>query len=80
MYAHNFMGNITLSIPKELHDKIKKHNEVRWSQLVRDILQKKISEMELAEEIVSKSKLTSEDAFEIGEEIKKGIAKRHKIK
>jgi Arc/MetJ-type ribon-helix-helix transcriptional regulator len=32
------MANITVSIPKKLHEKMKKHTEVKWSEVVRKAL------------------------------------------
>nr|MDO8063512.1 hypothetical protein [Candidatus Freyrarchaeum guaymaensis] len=29
------MPNITLSVPKELYERMKKHREIRWSEVVR---------------------------------------------
>ena len=36
-----------------------------------------MKKLELADSIASKSELTAEDAEEIGEEVKEGIAERH---
>ena len=72
------MANITLSIPDILYKKMKNHTEVRWSEIVRQIIQKRLEDFELMEKLVSKSKLTEKDSFEIGEKIKEGIWKRFK--
>jgi len=74
------MANITLAIPNDLHGKMRKHSEIRWSELVRAILEKRIMQLELMERLASKSKLTQEDAEEIADKIKRGIARRHGIK
>jgi len=71
------MANITLAIPDDLHRKLRKHKEVRWSEIIRQILDRKLENLEMMERIVSKSKLTQEDADEISAKIKKGIARRH---
>lgn len=39
-----------------------------------------MNKLELIEKIVSKSKFTEKDAEEIGDKIKRGIAKRHGLK
>jgi len=59
------MANITLTIPDELHDKLRKHTEIRWSELMRKILFDKIHEFELMEDFVSKSKMDFDSAFEV---------------
>ncbi len=68
---------MTLSIPEELHKKMKKHSDIRWSEIARRSIEQRINDLEAMEKITSKSKLTQKDADEIAEKIKRGIAKRH---
>jgi len=65
------MPNITLAIPNELHKKLRKYSEIRWSQVIKKMLEKRLEDLETME------KLTKKDVDEIGDLIKKGIAKRH---
>lgn len=39
------MANVTYRLPKELHEKIKEHPEIRWGEIVRQAFKKKIEEM-----------------------------------
>ena len=39
------MANVTYRLPKELHEKIKEHPEIRWGEIVRQAFAKKIEEM-----------------------------------
>ena len=39
------MANVTYRLPKELHEKIKDHPEIRWGEIVRQAFTKKIEEM-----------------------------------
>ena len=39
------MANVTYRLPKELHEKIKGHPEIRWGEIVRQAFAKKIEEM-----------------------------------
>jgi predicted CopG family antitoxin len=71
------MANITLSIPDELHKRLKKHKEIRWSEAIRAILEKRIEDLEFMDNISKNSKLTMKDIEDIGSKIKRGIAKRH---
>ena len=70
------MVNITLSIPEELHKKMKKFNEVRWSAIVRKIIEQRINDLEEMDRIASKSKLTKKDAEEISKKIKRSATLR----
>ena len=70
------MPNITLSVPEELHEKMGEHTEIRWSEVVRLAMEKKIADLELMEKLASKSKLTKKDAMEISELIDKEVSKK----
>ncbi len=73
------MANMTLSIPDELHKKMKKMSEIRWSEVARRAIEQRINDLETLNKITAKSKATQKDIDEISEKIKKGIAKRHGI-
>mgnify|MGYP001614257139 CR=1 FL=1 len=70
------MVNITLSIPEELHKKMKSFSEIKWSEIARKALEQRINDMEIMEKIASKSKLTEQDAKEIAKKIKRAAATR----
>lgn len=74
------MVNMTLSIPEELSKRMKLLSEVRWSEVARKAIEKRVSDLELMEKIISKSKLTEKDAEIIGNKIKRGIAIRHGLR
>lgn len=40
------MTNITLSIEDEVYKKMRQHSEIKWSEFVRKIILKRISELE----------------------------------
>ncbi len=67
------MPNITLSIPKEVHDVMKIHKHIRWSEIARAAIILQLRKIALAESIASKSKLTMKDVHEINAKIKKGM-------
>lgn len=71
------MTNMTLAVPEEIMAIMKKHKEIKWSEVARVALTEKAEELALMDKILSKSKLTEKDAIEIGRKINEGIAKRH---
>ena len=71
------MVNITLSIPDELQKELKKHDEINWSAVIRKLLVEHLERVRMVEKIAQKSKLTEKDAEEIGNKIKREIAKKH---
>lgn len=40
------MTNITLSIDSEVYKKMKKYPEIRWSRFIRDVIKKRVEELE----------------------------------
>ena len=71
------MTNMTLAVPEDLYEIMKRHNEIKWSEIARQALWDHARKLELMDKILAKSKLTEEDAEKIGHKIKHGIAKRH---
>ena len=74
------MTNMTLAIPEDLYNIMEKHKEIKWSEVARQAIWEKARKMELLDKILSKSQLTEKDAIEIGNKIKKEIAKKHNLK
>lgn len=70
------MANMTLSVPKEMLEKMKQHVELKWSEIARQAFEKKLREIELMEKLLSKSELTEKEAEMIGHKIKSKIRKR----
>ena len=72
------MTEITFSIPEKLFQKMKKYPEIKWSSIARSAIEKYIEDLEVTDEITSKSTLSSKDAEIIGDKIKKGMWEKHK--
>ena len=70
------MANITLMVPNELQKKMKKHSEIRWSEVIRKAIQKKLEDLELLDILTSKSTLTSQDVKEISKNVDSHVARR----
>ncbi len=68
---------MTLALPEELHRIISKHKEIKWSEVARQALWEQAKKLELMDKILSKSRLTEEDALEIGRKVNREIAKKH---
>jgi len=67
------MPNLTLAISEELHRKMKKHPEMRWSEVVRKTITERIEDLELLDKLTSKSKLTQKDVDELAHKINKEV-------
>ena len=68
---------MTLALPEDLHEMMKKHREIKWSEIARQAIWEQAKKLEIMDKILVKSKLTEDDALEIGRKINKEIAKRH---
>ena len=70
------MTNMTLAIPNELVKRMKAFPEIRWSEIARQALEKRVTDLEIMNKIASKSKLTQKDVEEISKSIKASAARR----
>ena len=71
------MTNMTLAIPEDLHKIMKKHSEIKWSEVARQAIWSQARKLELMDNLLSKSEFTEKDAQTLGRKIKQGIAKQH---
>ena len=51
------MAKITLSFPKEFKEKMDKHPEINWSEVIRRIIKENIKKFEKFEEMDKKGEL-----------------------
>ena len=58
--------------------KMASHPEIKWSEVVRSILEQQVKEMDEAERLSAGSKLTEKDVEELASKIDDGIAARWK--
>ena len=70
------MGNITLSVPDDIHEDMKHFSEIRWSEVARRAIIDKIETLRLAESLAKKSKLSEKDVKEFSKKIKSLATKR----
>jgi predicted CopG family antitoxin len=70
------MGNITLAIPNDLHERMKKHSEIRWSEVIRKTIAEKVDNLEMFDKLSGKNKLTKSDIEEISFKIDSNVAKK----
>lgn len=71
------MVNMTLAVPDELHKVVKKHSEIKWSEIARKAMWEQAKKLELMDAITKKSKLKEKDIMEIDEKVKAGLLKRY---
>ena len=68
---------MTLAVPEDLHRIMEKHKLIKWSEVARQAMWVQARKLELMDKLLAKSRLTEQDAEEIGHKIKHEIARRH---
>ncbi len=72
------MVSVTLAVPENLKKEMDKHPEMNWSEIARQAIQNKLLLLQKMDALLTKSKLTEQDAIEMGRRVNKGLAKRYK--
>jgi protein-tyrosine-phosphatase len=70
------MAELKIKIPEDLKKKMEKF-EVDWSPAIRRMMEREIQNLTEIERVISKSRMTEEDALELGEKISKSIAEKY---
>ena len=71
------MPNMTLSLPEEIYAIVKKHNDIKWSEIARRAISEKAVKLAVLDKLTSKSKLTLKDIEEINQKVKKGVLAKY---
>ncbi len=74
------MTNMTLAIPDEVTARMKEYSEIRWTEVARKAIEKRLQDLELMDALAKKSKLTHKDVHDISESIKTSAARRLGLK
>jgi len=72
------MVNMTIAIPGDLHEKMKKHTEIKWSEIARRAIREYIEELDKLDKLTANSKLDEGDIDELDHEIKKKMSKHYR--
>jgi hypothetical protein len=74
------MPNITLSLPADVHEEMKNYPEIRWSEVARKAIIRKLTDLKRLDELLNRSGLAEADVAELDHLVKRGLAKRYKRK
>lgn len=76
------MSTLTLAIPEEMKLQMEQCKEINWSEVAREAIRQKLSQLQLFKAIVSRSKLTEDEALkfslDLGKKVNKSLHKRFK--
>ena len=73
------MTNMTLAVPEDLHKIMERHKEIKWSEVARQAMWQQARKLEILDKMFANSKMTEQDALELGREVNRGIAKGHRL-
>jgi len=63
------MPTITVAVDEALKERMEQHPEINWSEVTRQAIDEQLTRLELLDELVADSDLTSADADEIAARI-----------
>ena len=72
-----YMPTMTLSVSEDLHILIKKHNQIKWSEIARRAMWDYARKIELLDQLTADSELTEEDVMELDKRIKRSLSKHY---
>ncbi|MGQ0536229.1 MAG: hypothetical protein ACT4PT_09165 [Methanobacteriota archaeon] len=70
------MPNMTFSLPDKLHQEMRAHPDIKWSEVARRAIQEEVERIHVYDRLLAGSNITERDAVEIGREIRRGRPKR----
>lgn len=70
------MPNVTIAVPEEMHREMKRHSTVKWPEVMRQAIARELELLHAFDKPLEDSKLTEEDAIELGREIRHAAARR----
>lgn len=77
LHISDFMVNMTLAVPKELHRIVKRHPEIKWSEVARQAMWDYARKIELLDQLTSRSRLTEAEAIVSDQVIKKKLSESY---
>lgn len=72
------MATITLSIPDDLMKEMGRSKEINWSEVAREAIRMKVSQLQMLRSITARSRLSEEDAMELGRKINESLDQRYR--
>lgn len=70
------MPNMTLSLDDKTAKEVRSHPEIRWSEVAREAIKRKIQELHALDAAFSNSKLTRADVQRLSRKANENILKR----
>jgi hypothetical protein len=69
--------NVTFAVPEELHEIMRRHPEIKWSEIARKAMWEYARKLEVMERITSESRLSEKDMLELDKKVKVGLRRKY---
>jgi len=70
--------NVTFAVPEELHEIMRRHPEIKWSEIARKAMWEYAQKLELMEKIVSDSRFSEKDVLELDKKVKAEMSEKYR--
>ena len=71
------MVNVTFAVPEELHEIMRRHPEIKWSEIARKAMWEYARKLELMERVASESRLSEKDVLELDKKVKVEVSNKY---
>ena len=71
------MATLTVTVPEDFKKDMEEQKLIDWEEVAREAIRLKIAQLRILNAIAAKSKLTEQDALELGRKVRAGIHERH---
>jgi len=70
--------NVTFAVPEELHEIMRQHPEIKWSEIARKAMWEYARKLELMERIAGESRLSERDVLELDKRVKAEVSSKYR--
>jgi len=71
--------NVTFAVPEELHEIMRRHPEIKWSEIARKAMWEYAQKLELMDRITDRSRLSEKDVLKLDKRVKAGLRRKYKV-
>lgn len=68
------MVNLTVAVPEELREEMRRHRTVKWPEVVRNAIAAELERLHAFDKLLEESRLAVDDAVELGREARRRAA------
>jgi len=70
--------NVTFAVPEELHEIMRRHPEIKWSEIARKAMWEYARKLELMERVVSESRLSENGVLDLDKKVKAEVSEKYR--